>query len=324
MTLLQLIHKPIESDLVQFNKLYDSMLTHENELLNSILQQIAQRKGKQMRLLLTFLSAKLFGEIDKRTYYTAAAFELLHNASLVHDDIVDESNERRGQPSINAAFGNKSAVLIGDYLLGLSLQASANTNTPEVVRLVGESAGTLSNGELLQLRSVYNQKISEDIYYDIIKSKTAALFAKCAEAGALVAGADKDQQELMREFGELIGLCFQIKDDIFDYIAGAEIGKPTGNDMQEGKLTLPLIHALFTVNNPEMFAIAYKVKDGSVSADEVKTLVKFTIENNGIAYANDVIMKLASQAKNIIDSFPSSQITESLNHYVDFIIERNF
>lgn len=324
MSTLQLIQKPIENEMHQFCEVFDSFLTHPNALLNSVLGQIAQRKGKMMRPILTLLSAGLFGGINKKAMLAAASFEYFHTASLMHDDVVDESNERRGADSVNKLFGNKAAVLMGDYLLALSLRTAALTENPRFVHIVSEAAAGLSDGELLQLRSIYNQEISEDVYYRIIKAKTATLFSACAEGGALMAHASDKEVEVMRQFGEIVGTCFQMKDDIFDYMKNAEIGKPTGNDMQEGKLTLPVIHALFSQNNDEMFKIAYKVKDGSVTPDEVQKLVQFTIENGGIDYTFKQMQLLAEQAKQLLKIVPENEMNSSLIHYVDYVMERNF
>lgn len=323
MNTLQLIQNPIEREMHQFCEVFDSFLTHPNKLLNEILQQIAQRKGKMMRSMLTLLSARLFDGVDQKTMYAAASFEYFHNASLIHDDVVDESAERRGKESANHAFGNKAAVLMGDYLLALSLKTAALTENPHFVYIISKAAEGLSDGELLQLRSVFNQEISEETYFKIIKAKTATLFAACGEGGAMMGHANHEDTERMRQFGELVGLCFQMKDDIFDYLPEAQIGKPTGNDMQEGKITLPVIYSLYKTNNEEMFRIAHKVKNGTVTKEEVQALVEFTKKEGGIAYTEQQMTILGDQAKSLLKGFKNGPVVEALNKYVDYVIERN-
>ncbi len=317
--------KPVEREMNQCKDSFDSFMQHSrNLLLNDVLQRITSRKGKMMRPLLTLLVAKLLGEINENALSSALSFEFLHTASLVHDDIVDESCERRGNPSVNQLFGDKVAVLVGDYLLSHVLVNAAKTKNTRLVEIVAKVSEYLADGELLQLRNIYNRDISEEVYFHIIQGKTAELFAAAAEGGALSVNANEKDLQTMRSFGETVGICFQIKDDIFDYIAGAEIGKPTGNDMAEGKLTLPVIHALFSTNQTDMFALANKVKDGSVSADEIATLVRFTLDNHGIEYAEQVMEKYAEKAKSLLACYPESDVKASLMDYVDYVIERNF
>ena len=305
--------KPVENEMNQCKNLFDSFMSHSsNLLLNDVLQRISSRKGKMMRPLLTILVAKLLGQINERTYSAALAFEFLHTASLVHDDIVDESCERRGN------------VLVGDYLLSHVLLNAAKTESTRLIEIVARVSERLADGELLQLRNIYNQTISEDVYFNIIQGKTAELFAAAAEGGALTVNASAEDLERLRLFGETVGICFQIKDDIFDYIAGDEIGKPTGNDMAEGKLTLPVIHALFSKNQEDMFQLAYKVKDGSISADEIATLVRFTLDNQGIDYAENIMRDYANKAKSMLSCYPESNVKSALLDYVDYVINRNY
>lgn len=323
MDALSLIRKPIGRELEEYKKVFDSYLIHSNPILREVLKFIGQRKGKMMRPILTLLSAKLFGDINESSIFTAATFEFTHTASLVHDDVVDESEERRGLPSVNSIYNNKVAVLVGDYILASGLLNAYNAGNSEIVKIVSTAAQKLANGELLQLKNVEYEKISEDVYFEIIKNKTAALFSACAEGGAVSTGASEKDRENMRRFGEIIGICFQIKDDIFDYYDENDIGKPTGNDMQEGKLTLPVIHALFTTVSNEMFDIAYKVKSRNVTHDEIVKLIQFTKENGGIEYAENVMKKYAADANKILDEYEDSDIKDALKAYVDFVIERN-
>lgn len=324
MDILQQIRKPIEDDLNQYLKVFDSYLVYDNPLLQSALTVVASRKGKMMRPILTLLSAKLLGDINEKSINTAATFEFFHTASLLHDDIVDESDQRRGKPSINNSFGNKVAVLVGDFLLANSLLNASLTGSSKLVSIVSKAAQQLASGEILQLSNVQNDNFSEDIYFDIIKGKTAALFSACSESGAMSVTDSQLDIERLKEFGLLIGICFQIRDDIFDYNSDASIGKPTGNDMKEGKLTLPVLYALNSTNDSDMISIAKKVKGGEVTDDEIDSLVSFTKQNGGIDYANKVMLDYADRAKALLDVYPDSDVKESLNLYVDFVVGRSF
>ena len=324
MDILQQIKKPIEKELSQYRNVFDSYLVHDNPLLNSALSAVSSRKGKMMRPILTILTAKLLGEVNDNTIYTAATFEFFHTASLLHDDIVDESDERRGQPSINNSYGNKVAVLVGDYILANALINASKTGNTHLVEVVSKAAQELSSGEILQLSNVQNESFSTDVYFDIIYGKTAALFSACTEGGAMSVNASKDNVDNLREIGRLIGMCFQIRDDIFDYYSDASIGKPTGNDMKEGKITLPVIYALNKTNDEAFKKIALRVKSGEVTLDEIDALVNFTKENGGIDYAVKVMNDFADKAKDILSSYPDSDIKSSLVHYIDFVIGRTF
>jgi octaprenyl-diphosphate synthase len=324
MDALSYIKQPILAEMERYKEVFDSLLVHDNPLLSRVLQSIAGHRGKMMRPILTLLAAKLAGggEINDRVIYSAATFEFFHTASLVHDDIVDESDERRGQESVNNAYGNKVAVLVGDFILANSLLCASKTGQTQLIGIISRAAQDLADGELLQLNNVSNEDITEDVYFQIIRRKTAALFAACAEAGALAVSSDENTCQLFREFGENIGICFQIRDDIFDYDANAQIGKPTGNDMQEGKLTLPVIHALLSTGNAEMLALAHKVKNHQVSSDEIVSLVDFTKENGGIEYAVKVMDEYAQKAKDLLASFPDSDTKQALMAYADYVIGR--
>ena len=282
---LSIIKRPITGDLNDFSKLFSDALSHSNGLLASVLEHIKKRTGKQMRPILILLIAKNYGKISYVTQHSAVGLELLHTASLVHDDVVDESAERRGQKSVNAQYNNKVAVLVGDYLLSTALLNVSLTHNDLIVQNLAELGRTLAKGEILQLTNIDNRDLSEDVYYQVIEQKTAALFESCCAIGALSANASPEQIELAKKFGHNLGIIFQIKDDIFDYYDSDEIGKPTGNDMAEGKLTLPAIYALNSTANETMLNIARKVKDGNVSQDEIKQLVDFTKEYGGIDYA---------------------------------------
>ena len=240
----------------------------------------------------------------------------------MHDDVVDESEERRGQKSVNSAYGNQIAVLVGDSILANALLCAAKTGSSRLIEVLSNAAQNLACGELLQLNNVKNQAVDEAVYFDIIRNKTAALFAACAESGVMAVSSDEKAMKTLHDFGEYVGICFQIRDDIFDYHHDPSIGKPTGNDMQEGKLTLPVIHALLSTQNAEMLALARKVKARQVSQDEINVLVEFTKENGGIDYAVQVMNDYAEKAKGLLVSFPDSDVKQALIAYVDYVIDR--
>ena len=324
MDIIKQIRRPIAEDMEKYKLLFDSYLQHSDPLLHEVFLNISSRKGKMMRPMLTLLVIRLLGGvIDDKAMHTAATFEYFHTASLVHDDIVDESEQRRGVKSIHCSYGNKVAVLVGDYLLANGLLCASKVDSPRLVGLVSKAAQALASGEILQLSNVSNQSIDENVYYDIINRKTAALFSACSEAGALRASTDENVIQNMSLFGHYVGMCFQIRDDIFDYDTSADIGKPTGNDMKEGKLTLPLIYALNHSNDEYMQKLAHKVKSGEISYDEIDELVSFTRSNGGIEYAEHVMKTFADKAKDVLSSYPDGEIKSSLMMYVDYVIKRD-
>lgn len=323
MDYLSVIKQPIESELNDFNELFDHALTHTDGLLQQALDHIKQRSGKRMRPMLILLCAKAVGEVSDVTLHAAVGLELLHTASLVHDDVVDESAERRGQASVNNLYGNKVAVLVGDYILSTALLHISYTHKEVIVRYLAELGRTLSNGEILQLSNIHSKDFSEETYYQVIKQKTAALFEACAAIGTSSAGADDETVENAKSFGRNLGIIFQIRDDIFDYYDQSKIGKPTGNDMAEGKLTLPVIYALNTTNDAEMIALAHKVKDGTVTKEEISRLVAFTKANGGIDYAEKRMWDYHAQSMALLDmDVEDGPVKDSLKAYLDYVIER--
>ena len=324
MSQLSLIKKPIEGYLDDFIKLFNDSLSHTDGLLSQVLEHIKSRGGKRMRPMLILLIAKNYGGISSVTQHSAVGLELLHTASLVHDDVVDESKERRGQASVNAEYNNKVAVLVGDYVLSTALLNVALTNNTHIVQSLAELGRTLSNGEILQLSNIQNSEFSEEVYYEVIKMKTAALFEACCEIGAMSANATEEDLEKAKSFGRNLGIIFQIRDDIFDYYDSKEIGKPTGNDMAEGKLTLPVLYALNSTEDEEMKAIARKVKSRDVSQEEISSLVAFTKANGGIEYAEQKMLELRSQCLQFIDAESvTEEIRIALTAYIDYVIQRN-
>ena len=323
MDYFSVIKKPITEELNHFIDLFNTSLEHQDGLLSQVLMFIKQRSGKRMRPMLMLLIAKAFGCVSEVTQHAAIGLELLHTASLVHDDVVDESGERRGQASVNAFYDNKVAVLVGDYILSTALLHVSYTSSDRIVSGLAELGRTLSDGEILQLENISNQTISEEAYYEVIKRKTAALFEACTEIGALSVGASKDDVEQARLFGLHLGMAFQIRDDIFDYYESNDIGKPTGNDMAEGKLTLPVIHAVLSADNGAMKDLALKVRKGEVTPEEVAQLVAFTKENGGIEYAEAKMREFKNKAIGFIEEkIQDADIKQALNAYLDYVIER--
>ena len=325
MDYLSIIREPITAELSDFIRMFNHSLEHENGLLQQALDHIRQRAGKRMRPILIILMARNYGSVTDVTQHAAVGLELLHTASLVHDDVVDESRERRGQESVNALYDNKVAVLVGDYILSTALLNVSYTHSEKIVRYLAELGRTLSDGEILQLSSIDNEEISEETYYNIIKNKTAALFEACSAIGALSAGASDEDVERAKLFGRQLGIIFQIRDDIFDYYNDEkEIGKPTGNDMTEGKLTLPVIYALRHTGDKAMLELAHKVKNHTISSDEIKTLVDFTISNGGIEYADKRMWEFHAKAEEFLNNDVSDEaIRKSLHAYLDFVIKRD-
>lgn len=324
MDYLSIIKHPIEAELADFVSLFNQSLSHEDGLLGSALEHIRKRAGKRMRPILILLMARNFGQITDVTQNAAVGLELLHTASLVHDDVVDESEERRGQASVNATYDNKVAVLVGDYILSTALLCVARTHSEQIVTYLAELGRTLSDGEILQLSNIGRKDISDDVYYDVIKQKTAALFEACAGIGALSSGASEEDVMAAKQFGQNLGIIFQIRDDIFDYYDSKEIGKPTGNDMAEGKLTLPVIHAVNNGGDEDMKRLALKVKDHSVTAEEIASLVDYTKRMGGIEYAEKRMWEFHAEAQRFLDERVGQQeIKEALQAYLDFVIKRN-
>lgn len=330
---LALIRKPIEVDLEQYLSLYEKDFTHQNPLLHYALQHIRKRQGKRLRPILTLLAARCFGMASQSVFHASVSLELLHTASLVHDDIVDESDMRRGQASVNKLMSAQAAVLVGDYLLARSLQHSAQTQNVDVVNSIAKVSEMLADGELLQLYTLDSDKVEEGAYYDVIRRKTAVLFSTSAMIGAMLGGANAEQQEALRLYGEYIGIAFQIRDDMLDYSGGIQLGKPTGNDMKEGKITLPAIYAInkqeevfakgeAKSNEPRMLDLALKVRRCEASAEEINALVSFTVNEGGLQYASQCMEHYADLALEQISLLPQSEFTSSLCDLANLVVRR--
>ena len=323
MDYLSTIRKPIEDDMNNFVELFKLSLTHGEGMLEQVLKRIRERGGKRMRPMLVFLTARNLGEVTDVTQNAALGLELLHTASLVHDDVVDESAERRGAPSVNAAYNNKVAVLVGDYILSTALLRVALSDNHRIVQHLAQLGRKLAAGEVLQLSNISNQEISEDVYYQVIDQKTAVLFESCCILGAISVGASDEMIEKTAKFGHNVGMIFQIRDDIFDYYDSPEIGKPTGNDMLEGKLTLPVIYALTHHENPAVMNLAKKVKAGTINKDEIAVLIEYAKQHDGIKYAEKKMEEFAQEAQLFIDECVKPEMKDSYKAYLDYVIQRN-
>ena len=323
MDYLSTIRKPIEGEMNNFVELFKQSLSQGDGMLESVLSHIRQRGGKRMRPMLILLTAKNYGDVSSVTQNAALGLELLHTASLVHDDVVDESDQRRGQPSVNASYNNKVAVLVGDYILSTALLRVALSDNHEIVQELAELGRTLAAGEILQLSNISNQEISEDVYYQVIDKKTAVLFEACCKLGAISVGAPRDVIEKAAKFGHNIVMIFQIRDDIFDYYDSAEIGKPTGNDMLEGKLTLPIIYSLTHYKNDAVLNLAKKVKAGTINQDEIAVLIEFAKQYGGIKYAEKKMDDFAKECQGFIDECVKPELKESFKAYLEYVIQRN-
>lgn len=325
MTTLEDIRKPIEGELTAYQRLFDAALTHSDPFLNKALEYIRGRKGKMMRPILVLLTAKECGEVGESALMSAVTLELLHTASLVHDDVVDESSERRGQQSVNSVYDNKMAVLLGDFLLASSLHAAGETGKLKIVQIISALGGNLAEGEIFQLSNTQREDISEENYYHIIKYKTAALFRACTQLGYLATNGIEHDAEALERFsrlGEIIGIIFQIRDDIFDYFDDAAIGKPRGNDMAEGKLTLPVIHALLATQDEAMRQVALRVRQHKATPEEIDALIAFTKAHGGIEYAEGEMQRLKREALEFVDTLRNAEVKASLEKYINFVIER--
>ena len=323
MSRLEQIKEPIQAEFEVFKQKFDASLQSSNPLLGEVINFIKQRRGKMMRPMLTLLMAKLCGKIEESTYYAAISLELLHTASLVHDDVVDESDKRRGQASVNALYDNKVSVLVGDFLLATSLTNAALTDNISLVKLVSCLGQKLSEGEIIQLSNTNASDFSEDVYFDVIKKKTAALFSTAAEAGVRSVESCDETAEKAYRFGELIGIAFQIKDDIFDYNPSDSLGKPSGNDMKEGKLTLPALYVLNAFNDESMKKLALKIRSLEATNEEITLFIDYGKRYGGIEYATQVMIDYRNKALALLPKTASPDLKEALTSYIDYVIERS-
>lgn len=316
------ITAPIQSELTAFEAYFKESMRSDVALLDKVTQYVVKRKGKQMRPMFVFLTAKMLGEINQVTYDATTLVELLHTATLVHDDVVDDANERRGFFSVNALWKNKIAVLVGDYMLSRILLLSIEKENLALLEVVARAVREMSEGELLQIEKARDLNIDEETYFEVIRKKTASLIATCCEAGAISVQATADQREKMRKFGELIGLAFQIKDDIFDYGTGEHIGKPTGIDIREQKMTLPLIYVMNHSPSEIRKELMYIMKNEFDVSARIKRAIQLVIQYGGIQFATQKMEAIANEALELLKSFPDNDAKNSLIGLVHYTMNR--
>lgn len=323
MTVLEDIQHTIASELSQLNECMTEALSTSNELMNEIVGNYLKTKGKQIRPILVLLSAKLFGGITDATIDAAASIEMLHNASLIHDDVVDDTLTRRSRPTVNAIWDNHIAVLVGDFFVSSSLHKAVATGDLRIIDTISHLGRTLSLGEIDQINKARYHDITEESYLEIIGSKTASLFVACIKMGGYSVNASDEDIERMCRFAQLFGLCFQIRDDIFDYFEDSRVGKPTGNDLREGKITLPLLHVLSIDTLPHHKEMNELVRNDELSSEQIATLIAYAREFGGIDYAYDCMSRFRDEAVEIISHFPETEIRRSFISLFDFIIARH-
>ena len=313
----------IKNELKSFEARFKEAAKSNAPLLDRIMRYIVKRKGKQLRPMFVLLSARLCGGITESTYRAASFVEILHTATLVHDDVVDDASERRGFFSVYALWKTKASVLIGDYLFAKGLLLTLENNDYKILHLISDAVKKISEGELLQLEKTRTLNIREDVYYDIIRSKTASLLASACAAGAWSASKDEHKTEQLRLFGELVGMAFQIKDDLFDY-ASDKVGKPTGNDIKEKKLTLPLIYTLKNCDKATRREIIYIIKNKNNDSSQVKKVADIVTRSGGIQYASDKMNEFYNKAKDILYQFPDDDSRKGLEDLINFVINRKY
>jgi octaprenyl-diphosphate synthase len=317
------IKEPIQDNLREFEPKFRNLMKSSVPLLDTVTRYIYKRKGKQMRPMFVFLTAKMCGEITESTYNAAAMIELLHTATLVHDDVVDDSNERRGFFSINALWKNKIAVLVGDFLLSRGLLLSVEGSNYNLLRIVSQAVKDMSEGELLQIEKARRLDISEDVYFEIIRKKTASLISSCCACGAASSGAPDEMTAQMKKFGELVGISFQIKDDLFDFEVGNRTGKPNGIDIKEQKMTLPLIYMLGQLSSPDKRRTIRTIKNHHDDPVRVAEIISQVNNSGGISYARSKMLEYRQQALDMLTAFPESDARKSLEELVIYTTERN-
>lgn len=317
------IRQSIIHELTLLNQTLVESLHTTSPLLNEVIHKYLESKGKQIRPILVLLCAKLFGPISRNTIDAAAALEMLHNASLIHDDVVDEAAKRRGLPTINQMYDNRIAVLVGDYFVSCALSCSIRTGRMGVISCMRDLGQDLARGEIDQLSNARSHRLDEQAYFDVIRRKTASLFYACMRVGALTADASEEETDKLARFGEKLGLCFQIRDDIFDYYEDRVVGKPTGNDLREGKITLPLIYAVTHGSGPENDRMrSILLGEESLSPEQVHLLIEYAKEKGGIEYAYETMRTIRNEAIDLLSDFPDSEAAKSLIALFDYAIER--
>ena len=324
MSTLESIQAPVQVELQEFRRQFAETLRSDNILLQTALNHILNRCGKMVRPTMVMLSARSVGEVNQRVMDVALALELLHTASLIHDDVVDESDERRGQSSVNALMTNQIAVLVGDYVLSRSLHHAALTGSADIVSAVAMLGQTLADGELQQLANQDCEDIDEASYYSVVRKKTASLFATCAQLGVVAAEGTSEQAERMRQLGSLVGTCFQLRDDLLDFCGSEKLGKPAGNDMCEGKITLPVISALKHSGNEELRRLALLVRHKEATEDDIRMLTEMATKEGGVDYTRWAMNEFSVMADGLIDEKTDPEVVKALHDFVLFMSDRDF
>ena len=311
-------------DLENFNVALRNSLSTDNALLKGVIDYYLQAKGKQIRPMLVILSSRLFGEINDTTISAAVAIELLHNATLIHDDVVDSSPLRRGRKTVNNIWDNRVAVLVGDFFVSTALQSAIKSNNLNTISLIASLGKELATGEIDQIETADEHVLDEKRYFNVIKQKTASLFSSCMLMGGYSNGATNEQLNAIEEYGNKLGLCFQIKDDIFDYFTDDSVGKPTGSDLKEGKVSLPLLFAIQSNTDERNTQMRNLLMRGNLTDEEISILIEYAKEKGGIEYAEEMMLKLKSEAEDALSIFPDSKIKDVLIELLDYIIARNY
>ncbi|MBE6299286.1 MAG: polyprenyl synthetase family protein [Bacteroidales bacterium] len=311
-------------DLENFNVALRNSLSTDNALLRGVIDYYLQAKGKQIRPMLVILSSRLFGEINDTTISAAVAIELLHNATLIHDDVVDSSPLRRGRKTVNNIWDNRVAVLVGDFFVSTALQSALQSNNLNTISLIASLGKELATGEIDQIETADEHVLDEKRYFNVIKQKTASLFSSCMLMGGYSNGATVEQLNAIEEYGNKLGLCFQIKDDIFDYFTDDSVGKPTGSDLKEGKVSLPLLFAIQSNTDERNTQMRNLLMRGNLTDEEISILIEYAKEKGGIEYAEEMMLKLKSEAEDALSIFPNSKVKDLLIELLDYIIARNY
>ncbi len=324
MTTISAIKENIAPDLVKLNALIKSRLSADNPLMDAVIDRYLTTKGKQIRPIVVMLCARMFGPVTEHVLNAAAAVELLHNASLIHDDVVDESKLRRNAPTVNAIWDNHIAVLVGDFFVSIALQQTIATGDLRIIEAIGRLGKMLSLGEIDQIYNARQHTLTEEAYFKIINFKTASLFVACAQVGCYAVGAPQEDTERLAEVAELFGMCFQIRDDVFDYFPADKVGKPTGNDLREGKVTLPLLYALNRPDAPGAEQMRQMLDDEQLTAEQIARLQEFARDNGGIEYAYATMARLREHAAEILATLPHNTATADIMALFDYVIARDF
>ncbi|MCH5234849.1 MAG: polyprenyl synthetase family protein [Muribaculaceae bacterium] len=317
------IQQRIEPELAKMNAIIRESLSSDNDLMDTVVSNYLLTKGKQIRPIMVILSAKFFGEVNNHVLHAGAALEMLHNASLIHDDVVDDTALRRGRATVNNQWGNHIAVLVGDFFVANALAAGIRTGNLSIISSLSDLGKELSLGEVDQICNVRDHRLDENHYMSMIRKKTASLFRNCVKMGAEAVGVSEKNYKNLAEYAEMLGMCFQIRDDIFDYFSNALIGKPTGNDLREGKVTLPLLHAIQTAPEPISQSVKEMLHKGDLNEKEISILIDFAKEYDGIEYSFAKMREMQTEAEKLLEKYPDSEWKETFLQLFDYIISRD-